>query len=94
MKTKPIAIIISVVLGILLIPLVVMRFTEEVNWTISDFIIAGIILLGFGIVIELIIRKAKQSKYKAVFIAIVLVLLFLIWMELAVGLFDLLISGS
>lgn len=88
MKTKPIAIIISVVFGILLIPLVAMQFTDEVNWSITDFVIAGILLFGCGLLIELIIRNAKKSKYKAVFIAIVLLFLFLIWMELAVGIFN------
>lgn len=94
MKTKSIVIILSVVIGILLIPLVAMQFTDEVNWAISDFVIAGMLLIVFGFLIELIVRKVKQSKYKAVFIALIILLLLLIWMELAVGIFNSPFAGS
>ena len=31
-------------LGLLLIPLIAMQFTKEVNWTFSDFLMMGILL--------------------------------------------------
>lgn len=94
MKSKNILLILSIVITILLIPLITMQFTTEVNWEISDFLIAGSLLFVFGILIELIIRKVKQSHLKVVFIAVIILLLLLIWMELAVGLFNSPISGS
>jgi hypothetical protein len=69
----------------LLIPLVAMQFTDEVNWTLSDFVVMGTLLFVVGLLIELAIRKA--GKYRAIAImAIVLGFLWL-WAELAVGVF-------
>lgn len=94
MKSKNIFLILSIVITILFIPLIAMQFTTEVNWEISDFLIAGVLLFVFGILIELVIRKVKQVNLKVVFIAVIILLLLLIWMELAVGLFNSPISGS
>ena len=94
MKSKNIFLILSIVITILFIPLIAMQFTTEVNWEISDFLIAGVLLFVFGILIELIIRKVKQVNLKVVFITVIILLLLLIWMELAVGLFNSPISGS
>jgi hypothetical protein len=41
---------------ILLLPLIAMRFTTEVNWTVGDFVIAGGMLLGAGVTYELAAR--------------------------------------
>jgi len=40
---------------ILLIPFVAMLFTDEVKWTVADFLIVGVLLLGTGVAIELIV---------------------------------------
>ena len=71
--------------SILLIPLVAMQYTSEVNWTLSDFMEMGTMLLVVGILLELILRS--KAKYRiAAAIAVVLAFLWL-WAELAVGLF-------
>jgi hypothetical protein len=36
-----------------------MQFTNEVNWTLFDFVVAGVLLLGTGFICELVIRKVK-----------------------------------
>lgn len=73
---------------LLLIPLIAMQFTDEVNWNLDDFIVAGILLLGTGLSIDLVIRKVKNINYRIFFtFAIILALLF-IWIELAVGIFS------
>lgn len=87
------AIVASVVL-ILLIPFTAMQFTEEVNWSLSDFVVAGVLLLGTGLLCEMVLRLVKQTKYRIALIAVLLLVLALIWIELAVGLFGTPLAGS
>ena len=86
--------ILATVAILLLIPLIAMQFTNEVDWKLPDFIIAGVLLLGTGLMIEFVMRKVKKRKYRVVICIALLVLLFLIWAELAVGLFGTAIAGS
>ncbi|MFD2513523.1 hypothetical protein ACFSRY_06575 [Pontibacter locisalis] len=79
---------------ILLIPLLGMLFTDEVNWNVFDFIVAGVLLLGTGLLCEFTWRFVKNMDYKIGIIAIILVALFLIWAELAVGVFGTPFAGS
>ena len=90
--SKRLGIILGIAIVILIIPLIAMQFNSEVNWDIGDFIIAGILLFGTGILLELILAKSK--KYKTLLILTVIVLLLLIWMEMAVGIFGSPIAGS
>ena len=92
MKNKRLLIIVLIVVIILLIPLLEMQFTEAVNWKVSDFVVAGVLVLGTGLLLEIVLRKVKKSKY-LIAICIVLVLL-LIWAELAVGIFGSPLAGS
>jgi uncharacterized membrane protein YgdD (TMEM256/DUF423 family) len=73
---------------ILLIPLVAMQFTDEVNWSLSDFIIMGILLFGSGLVYVLTTRNMNDAKHRIAVGAIVLIALLLIWVHLAVGIVD------
>ena len=82
------------VIAILMIPLVAMQFTDEVKWTLIDFIAAGIILFGFGLVCEFILSKTRSTKYRILLVSLLMVLLIIFWAELAVGLFGTPISGS
>jgi hypothetical protein len=79
---------------ILLIPFVGMQFTNEVNWTLFDFIVAGVLLLGTGLLIEVAIRTIKNKNAQIIIIIAVLFGLFLLWAELAVGIFGSPIAGS
>jgi len=94
MKNKRLIIILIVVAVILTIPLVAMQFTTEVNWSLFDFVVAGILLLGTGLVIELILRNVKLLNHRILLSVIVLFILFLVWAELAVGLFGTPFAGS
>ena len=70
---------------ILLLPLIAMRFTDEVVWDLADFAVASALLLGAGFTFELIARKAGSIAYRtAVGIAVSAALL-LVWVNLAVG---------
>lgn len=88
-----IGILLTVVL-LLLIPLVAMQFTEEVNWTLFDFVVAGVLLLGTGLMCELVMRKIKKKDHQIAICGAILVALFLIWVELAVGLFGTPFAGQ
>ncbi len=79
---------------LLTIPLVAMFFTDQVNWSLSDFVVAGVLLLGTGILIDLALQKLKTSRFKIVLILLILFVFLLIWMELAVGIFGTPIAGS
>jgi hypothetical protein len=75
-------------LVVLLVPMVAMQFTDEVNWTISDFIVAGLLLFGTGLAYELSTRNVKNIwKRIAIGAALFLALIF-IWAELSVGVFS------
>lgn len=82
------------VLLLLLIPFVAMQFTNEVNWKFMDFLIMGILLLCVTSLGYLVIQKVKSVKKKSILCAIILIVFFLIWAELAVGIFGTKFSGS
>lgn len=86
--------IILIVVIILLIPAIAMQFTTEVNWEIGDFIVAGVLLLGTGFLIDLVIRKVKSTKTKIGVSVLLFLALVLIWIELAVGIFGTPFAGS
>jgi hypothetical protein len=71
---------------VLLVPLLAMQITDEVVWDLTDFAVAGALLIGTGLVYELAARKAGSIAYRgAVGVALVAGLM-LVWVNLAVGL--------
>ena len=92
-NTRLIGILITVAV-LLLIPFIAMHFTDEVNWSLFDFIVAAVLLLGTGLLIELVMRTVKNKQSRIILCIVVLVALFLIWAELAVGLFGTPFAGS
>ena len=94
MKNKRLIIILASASTLLLIPLLAMQFTDEVNWSASDFIIMGGLLFGTGLLCELIMRKVKSVTNRMIICGAVLFVFFLIWVELAVGLFNTPFAGT
>jgi len=94
MKNKRLKIILLTISILLLIPLIAMQFTKEVNWTLVDFIVAGILLLSTGLVLDLIIRKIKNIQYRIAISLALFIILLLIWAELAVGIFGTPLGGN
>ena len=94
MKNKRLIGIIVIVALLLLLPLIAMQFTIEVNWTLFDFIVAGALLLGTGLMCELVIIKMNKIKYRVASCVTLLVILLLIWAELAVGIFGTPFAGQ
>lgn len=86
--------IMSVVGILLLIPLVAMQFSNEVDWKFNDFVIMGILLTGTGLVCEFVLRKVQSVRIRILICGTVLFAFLLIWAELAVGIFGTPFAGS
>lgn len=87
---------ISILLAIaflLLVPFIAMQFTNEVNWSPTDFAAAGVLLLGTGFICELVLRTVKRSRYRIMICIAVLLICLLVWLELAVGIFGSTLTG-
>lgn len=79
---------------LLLIPLIGMLFSNEVNWTFFDFIIMGILILVMSFGIKLVLKTTPKKMYRILIIGIILILFLLVWAELAVGVFETPFAGS
>ena len=86
--------IILTVTLLLLIPLIAMQFTDGVKWSPFDFIIAGILLFGTGLLCELVMRKVSKIGQRIAICGALLTTLLLIWLELAVGIFGTPLAGQ
>ncbi len=49
----------------LALPLAAMQFSDEVNWTASDFLFAGVLLGSVGLAYEVIVRRTVNSSFRA-----------------------------
>lgn len=72
---------------LLMVPLVAMQFTKEVNWGIGDFVVAGALLFGAGMTYCVAARRARNRMQRFAIATLVLAVLGIVWAELAVGLF-------
>lgn len=79
---------------LLLIPLVSMQFTSEVNWSRSDFVVMGALLVGTAIFLEVVFRTVSKRDIRIALVALILILYLLIWAELAVGIFGTPFAGT
>ncbi|MCC8361431.1 hypothetical protein [Salinimicrobium sediminilitoris] len=94
MKNKRLTGIMLTATAILILPLIAMQFTQEVDWDLRDFIIMGILLYGTSLCIELVMRKVKSTEKRLLYCGAILGALFLVWAELAVGIFGTPFAGS
>jgi hypothetical protein len=72
--------------SILSVPLVGMQFSNEVEWSLFDFVAAGGLLFGTGLTLELVARKSANIAYRVATGLACAAALLLIWINLAVGL--------
>ena len=93
MKIRTLILLISLLL-LLLIPFAGMQYSNEVKWSLNDFIIMGVILLSFGIIINTIIYHVVEFNKRVILISTLIILFLLLWAELAVGLFNSPFAGS
>jgi len=85
MQNKTIIRIVLTTAFILLLPLLAMQFTDEVVWNLTDFVVAGALLVGTGFMYELVARKGRNIAYRAAVGIALAAALLLVWMNLAVG---------
>lgn len=93
-QTRRFSVILLIVAVILSIPAIAMQFTNEVQWSLSDFVLMGVLLLGTGTLCELVLNTVKRTEYRIGLCLALLFLLLLVWIELAVGLFGTPFAGS
>ncbi|NNF20190.1 MAG: hypothetical protein HKN61_10460 [Flavobacteriaceae bacterium] len=74
----------TIISVLLMIPAVATRYTEEVQWDLTDFILMGSALSLLGFLYEVIARSATPY-YRAAFVIGLLGLFLLFWVNAAVG---------
>jgi uncharacterized membrane protein len=94
MPNKRFSIILVIIAIVLAIPFIAMQFSNEVNWSVFDFGVAAVLFFITGLTIELVFQKVKTPKNRIILLAAFLFIVFLIWAELAVGIFGTPLSGS
>ena len=72
-------------LALLLVPFIAMRVTTEVNWTLGDFIFAGLMLSALCGLVQLAVRRSSTAIYRWAMALAGLGGFAVIWVNLAVG---------
>jgi hypothetical protein len=72
---------------VLLVPAVAMRFTGEVNWSASDFVVMGAMLASGCALYELGVWLSRNPAYRAAFGIAAMAGFLTVWVNLAVGMF-------
>lgn len=75
----------SVAAALLLVPLAAMQFTPEVQWTVSDFLFAALMIGGTGLLYETALTISGGFAYRAGALVALGTCFLLVWINLAVG---------
>ena len=81
-------------LALLIIPLLGILLTDVVEWGVLDFLLMGSLLLVLGIAINLTFLNIKYFNKRIAIIFFVILIFLLIWVELAVGVFNTPFAGT
>ncbi len=65
-----------------------MAITDEINWSLFDFIGMGSLLILLSIGINFVRKRAKNLINCVLYIGILVLLFILLWAVLAVGIFE------
>lgn len=74
--------------ALLVLPLLTMQVTPEMNWGTEDFLAAGLLVGGVGLGIELAVRLLRKPIHRMAGAGVVVLAGLLVWAELAVGILD------
>lgn len=80
--------------ALLLVPFIGSQFSQEVQWSGFDYMVAAILLGGTSFVLDFVLAKAKNKQTRWAWGILVLLALVLVWAELAVGVFGSPLAGS
>jgi uncharacterized membrane protein len=69
---------------ILTVPMIAMQFTDEVDWNLADFVVAGALLFGAGLAYQFLASRATTTAYRIAAGAAVGIALAAVWVSLAV----------
>ena len=83
---RPVIRVALVTVLLLLVPLLAMQFTPEVNWSPMDFAVGGALLFIAGMSWTLLSAKSTAAAYRLAAAIAVATALLLVWGNLAVGL--------
>jgi hypothetical protein len=86
--------ILLIIVFIFSVQLIAMQLKEDVNWSLFDFLIMGVLLFGAGMTYEILSKKVRASNTRLVLGLVVLIAVMLIWAELGVGLFGTPFAGN
>ncbi len=67
---------------------------ESINWTFFDYLMAFILLFSFGITLEFSVRSIRSRSLKWAAIVGIVLFFVLLWVELAVGIFNSPFAGN
>ena len=71
-----------------------MMITDEINWSVFDFLMMGFLLTLLSAGINFVINCTTNFKKRILYIGILLLMFLLIWAELSVGIFYTPIAGN
>lgn len=91
---KRFILILLVAAVLLTMPAIAMIFTTEVKWTAFDFVAGGVLLFGAAILFELALRLLQRTSHRIIICTVILLAFFIIWAELAVGIFGTPFAGN
>jgi len=70
---------------LLLLPLVAMQFTRDVNWSPFDFAFAAVMIGAVGIAFEVAVRATRNTAYRGALAIALAAAFLLVWINAAVG---------
>lgn len=89
--------LIDILLGgtlLLMIPLILQMTVgtgadgQGFNWQLNDYLAFGILVFSTGLLTEFVLRTIKRKHYRWLVCGVILVVSLLIWLDLAVGIFN------
>lgn len=78
--------IVILTIALLTVPYIAMQFSDEVRWSVSDFVIMGVLLFGFGTGLAFVGRKVSKQRRLLIGMSFAAIFMY-VWAELSVGVF-------
>jgi uncharacterized membrane protein YfcA len=74
--------------AVLMVPLLAMQITDEVDWGVGDFVAGGVLIFGARMAYLAVARRPQSTARRFAWAVFILLTLAMVWAELAVGLFS------